>query len=49
MEITELSLERYKERQIYAAKPGFVRGVTSTHQMDQLDGIHIFDGLREFG
>jgi hypothetical protein len=49
MEITELSLERYKERQIYAAKPGFVGGVTSTHQMDQLDGIHIFDGLREFG
>ena len=49
MEIEELSLSTYREKKIYGAHTGFAAGITATHQMDQLNDIHIFDGLREFG
>ena len=49
VEIEKLNLQEYSEKKIYSAKPGFANGITSTHQMDHNDDIHIFDGLREFG
>ncbi len=49
MEIEELSLQSYREKHIWQADPGFKRGISSTHQMDQLDDVHVFDGLRQFG
>lgn len=49
MEIEKLSLQEYGERCLYSVEPGFVRGITSTHHLDHLDGVYIFDGLREFG
>ena len=49
MEIEKLSLQEYSERCLYSVEPGFARGITSTHHLDHLDGVYVFDGLREFG
>lgn len=49
MEIEHLSLKEYREKCLYSAEPGFAPGIGSTHHLDELDSIHIFDGLREFG
>lgn len=37
MEIERLSLQEFREKQVYAVTPGFVHGVGSTHHMDHLD------------
>ncbi|NNE22879.1 MAG: hypothetical protein HKN11_09735 [Rhizobiales bacterium] len=49
MEIECLSVREYHEKCLYSVKPDFAPGIGSTHHMDQLDNVHIFDGLREFG
>lgn len=48
MEIENLSLKEYREKCVYSAEPGFAPGICSTHHLDELDGIHIFDGYRAF-
>ena len=49
MAVDRLSLSDYSETALFEATPGFAPGVSSTHHMDQLGEVHIFDGLRPFG